>query len=320
MKININKSIKLLAAFAVVIGLSSCLKEKGFVNETDFSGLQDHVTIDKGGLTNFSAASVGFNSGDTTKINLIVNLASVDLPKSSVPVTIGIDAAKIATYNAANGTNYVLPPASAYTLASNKVTIPAGQQYAQTTISFFKGVLDPATSYLIPVSIMDASGKALTSNFNTIYYHIIGNPLAGNYTQDFYRWNGTADTTTAPNSTVTTNVPIVISPVSGNSLLLPESYIQTFVGKSNGVILSFNISGSGSTTSFSSFAVSLDNATTTGLTAGGFKVISAPILVESNIVGNLSTHFAGSTFRIFTVLQNSSPALRTLIDQFTKVY
>ena len=44
---------------------------------------------------------------------------------------------------------------------------------------------------MLPISITDASGKSLTSNQNTIYFHIIGNPLAGPYNVAGTRYNYT---------------------------------------------------------------------------------------------------------------------------------
>jgi hypothetical protein len=314
MKIKLNKWIGFITGtFVMLVILNSCVKDRN-PSATDFSHLQDHVDIVNGGLTNFGNVVIGFNNGDTTTATLIVNLASVNLPSSAVNVTIGVDSSKIASYNAANGTNYIPVPSNSYTIASTSLTVPAGQQYAQTTVKFYNTHLDPVVSYMLPISIKDASGKLLTGNLNTIYYHIIGNPLAGIYLQDFSRWNGTTDTTTAPNSTVFTAQPVVISPVSGTALLLPENYIQTFVGSTAGVTLSFtNNSGT-----LSDFAVSLDDGTKSGLTAGGFSVVTQPTLVAFKLVGDQSTHYAGTTIRIFTVLKNSTPAIRTLIDQFVK--
>ena len=316
MKIILNKWIGILTGLILLVNLNSCIKDKGYALETDFSSLQDHVDIVGSGLTNFTSASIGFNNGDTTTVTLTITLASVNLPSAPVKVTIGVDAAQVASYNAANGTDYVIAPTDIYSIATTSLTIPAGQQYVQTTVSFYKDSVDPATSYMLPISITDASGKLLTGNLNTMYYHIIGNPLAGNYLQDFHRWNGTTDTTTAPNSSNYYGNPIVISPVSATSLLLPEDYIQTFVGSANGVTLSF----SNNAGVLSNFSVFLDAATQSGLTTGGFKVMTAPVLVQATVVGDQSTHYAGSTFRIYTVLQNSTPAIRTLIDQFVKQF
>jgi hypothetical protein len=202
MKININKSIKLLAAFAVVIGLSSCLKERGFANETDFSNLQDHVILVKGGVQNFGANNIRFDS-DTASYSVIANLASVNLPASPIAVTIIVDPAAIAAYNAANGTSFELMPTNAYKLGSTSLTIPAQQQYATTTLDVYQDKIDPAKSYLLPISIKDASGKLLSSNQNTVYFNIIGNVIAGNYNWDFTRWSNPTQTGSPDGTTFT---------------------------------------------------------------------------------------------------------------------
>jgi BT_3987-like, N-terminal domain len=193
MKIKLNKLTGLLTGLVLLINLNSCIKDKGFANETDFSQLQDHVLLVNGGVNNFSKSNVAFNS-DTATITITVDLASVNLPSSPVVVTLGVDAALISTYNGANNTAFVLAPDSTYSLASTSVTIPAGQQYVTTTISFYKDKLDASLSYLVPISIMDASGKLLSSNQNTLYFNVIGNPIAGNYMEHWRRWAAT-DTT-----------------------------------------------------------------------------------------------------------------------------
>ncbi|MEP6711793.1 MAG: DUF1735 domain-containing protein [Ferruginibacter sp.] len=187
MKIKINKWIGLTGIFVLLVSLSSCVKDRNELG-TDFSNLQDHVLLISGGLANFTSANIRFNN-DTANLTLTANLASVNLPTSPVKVTIAIDSAKIATYNTANNKNYQLLPAAAYKLTTTILTIPSGQQYASTTIEFYKGILDPSVSYLLPISIMDASGKALSSNQNTIYYNVIGNVLAGSYSVVGTRYN-----------------------------------------------------------------------------------------------------------------------------------
>ena len=109
MKIKLNRVLGIMImAGTLVISLDSCLKNS-LPNETDFSHLQDHVVLIKGGLTNFSSNNISFSS-DTASYTITANLASVNLPKSPVNVTIGVDASLIATYNAANGTNFLLLP------------------------------------------------------------------------------------------------------------------------------------------------------------------------------------------------------------------
>ncbi len=309
MKIKINKWTGLITAFALVLmSLTSCVKNRNELG-TDFSQLQDHVLLVNGGLLGVSASNVAFPT-DTTTITITVNLASVNLPATPTKVTIGYDPKQIVSYNAANGKNYQALDASGYKLAATTLTIPAGQQYATTTITFYKAATDPAVSYLIPISITDASGKALSSNQNTLFFNIIGNPLSGNYLHSYYRYNGTNDTTSVPGTTGL-NVPIIIGPVDGNTLLLPEYYLETFLGV--GVNLAFDNNNG----VFSNFNVYLDDATKKVIADNNFKLVVLK-LVSSQIVGDASTKYAGSTFRIYIEIMNSAGRLRTVVNNFVK--
>ena len=311
MKIKLNKLIGLVTGmFLLLVSLNSCVKNRN-ASATDFSQLQDHVVLLNGGLVNFSAANISFSNGDTTTVTLIVDLASVNLPTSPVKVTIGVDGPQVNSYNASSGKSFQLAPANAYSISSTTLTIPAGQQYASITVSFYKPALDPAASYLLPISITDASGKALTSNQNTIFYNIIGNVLAGNYLHSYYRYNGTTDTTKAPNSTVGINVPATIGAVNSISVLLPEYYLEANFGL--GVVLSF-VNNNGV---LSNFTVSLDANTQATLVANSFLVPTLK-LAGYQIVGNASTKYAGSTFRVYIEVINNAGALRAIIDNFVK--
>src|SRR5438105_3254870 len=310
------KFLKLTGLLSVVLLLTmmeSCVKSTKYF--TDLSKVSDFVILTGAGTGNFKASNllVNTSSPDTLKLQVTAALASASSNGGPVTVTLGLDNAAIAAYNAANGTNFQPFPAAAFKFANTSVTIPGGlNHYGSTTVYIFQNKLDPAVSYILPVSITDAGGKSLSANQNTIYYNVIGNPLAGNYLQSFYRWNGTSDTTTPPNSTVFTNQPVIVPPITATTVLLPESYLETFVGV--GVNLSFtNTSGT-----LSNFNVSLDAAALAALAAGGFTVVTAPKLVSYQIVGTAATKYAGSRFRIYMVLLNATPAMRTVIDQFVK--
>jgi hypothetical protein len=309
-------SIFITAAFLIII-IGGCVKSVD--NFTDLSKTSDLVILTGSGLGNFKASNllVNTSSPDTLKLTVTADLASANSKNGSVTVTLGVDNTAITAYNAANGTNFQPFPANAFKFVSNTVTIEGGlKHYGTTTVWIFQNKLDPTVSYLLPVSITDGGGKNLSSNQNTIYYNVIGNPLAGNYLQDFHRWNvtgiGAADTTTAPNSTNYYGDPIIIAPVTATTILLPESYLETFVGV--GVNLSFtNTAGV-----LSNFQVSLDANALADIAAGGFTILTAPKLVEATIRGNAANHYAGSVFRIYLAIVNSGGNTRTLIDNFTK--
>lgn len=302
-----------LAITSMLIVISSCVKEReGF---TDLSKVSDFVILTGSGTGNFKASNllVNTSSPDTIKQTVTALLASASSDSGPITVTIGLDNSAIAAYNSANGTNFQPFPANAFKIVNTSITIPGGLEHTGTTeVWIFQDKLDPTVSYILPVAITDGGGKALTSNQNIIYYNVIGNVLAGNYLQSFYRWNGTTDTTTAPNGGGFVDEPAVVAPITATTVLLPEDYLETFVGV--GVNLSFtNTAGT-----LSNFNVSIDAASMAAITAGGFTVVTAPKLVGYKIVGTAATKYAGSTFRIYMVLTNSTGATRTVIDNFVK--
>ena len=309
-------SIFITATFLIII-MGSCVKSVD--NFTDLSKTSDLVILTGSGLGNFKGSNILVNtsSPDTLKLTVTADLASANSKNGPVTVTLGLDNTAITAYNAANGTNFQPFPANGFKIVSNTITIPGGlEHYGTTSVWIFQNKLDPTVSYMLPVTITDGGGKNLSSNQNTIYYNVIGNPLAGNYLQDFHRWNvtgiGAADTTTAPNSTNYYGDPIVIAPITATTILLPEGYLETFVGV--GVNLSFtNTAGV-----LSNFQVSLDANALADIAAGGFTILTAPKLVEATIRGNAVNHYAGSVFRIYMAIVNSGGNTRTLIDNFTK--
>jgi hypothetical protein len=321
-----NKILKysyFIAGFVLFAGMNACVKDRNDL-ATDFSNLQPLLEIrdnisgigNDAGLANFSRASLNF-ANDTTDTHIqsfYVNLASVNVLSKDISVTVGVDQAALDAYNAdaSHTTKYEMMPDSIFTLLNTTVTIAAGERVALVSIQLTPGKIDPSQSYMLPISITAADGITISGNYGTIYYHVIGNPLAGNYLQDFYRWNDVPDTTGAPNSTVFEDEPTPINPESPNTIFLPESYLQTFTG--GGISLSFTNNGG----VLSDFSVSFNAATLQGLSDGGFTVLTAPKLVSYQIVGDASTHYAGSTFRTYWEALNSSGGNRKLVDEFTK--
>jgi hypothetical protein len=184
---------KVFFAFScLLIMIASCVKERtGF---TDLTQTSDLVILNGAGTGNFKASNILVNtsSPDTLKKTVLAILASNNSNNAAVTVTLGVDNSAIAAYNAANGTNYQAFPANGFKLVSNTVTIPGGLEHTgSTTLWIFQNKLDPAVSYLLPLAITDGGGKGLSGNQNIIYYNVIGNPLAGNYTVVGKRYNYT---------------------------------------------------------------------------------------------------------------------------------
>ena len=114
-------------------------------------------------------------------------------------------------------------PDSLYKFISKSATIKAGQRIATLKIVFFPSKIDITKSYCLPVVIKDAGGKTISSNFGTIYYHVIGNPIAGAYNWDFIRINNQAGTGGPAGGSFTGDV-TVFSPVDPNSVKVTTGY------------------------------------------------------------------------------------------------
>jgi hypothetical protein len=308
------------AAVSMFFTLGACVKNRND-SATDFTQIKPIVEIrdnisgvgNDAGLAYFGKATLNF-SGDPDTVSFYVNMASVNALDKDVTVTLGVDAAALAAYNADpnNSVKYDQFPDSVYSFAEKQVTIKAGERVALVSLQFFPSKIDPSKNYMLPISITDASGVDISGNFGTIYYHVIGNVLAGSYYQSWYRYNDLPDTTGPPNSTVSENVLKSIAPENATTLFLPEGYLD--VNGLGGVSLYFTNNGG----VLSDFSVGLNDVTTQNLADVGFTVVTAPKLIDYKIVGDLSTHYAGSYFRIYFEVLNSSGGNRKTINIFYK--
>jgi hypothetical protein len=296
---------------AVIVSLTSCLKKD---NIPDLSKVDPVIEFPLGGPGLVKNTLSGFSS-EVVDTAIALNIASPDPLKENVVATVQADAAVVNAYNAAHGTNYTPLPSTLYQLESNDITIKAGFRVGKIKIKIKFNQFDPSKNYMLGLSITNAPGLIISGNFGKfLWAFVVKNPLEGTYKRNFYRWNDTVDSTTAPNSTVTLNTAVNVTTVTGNSVLLPESYLQTFVGANAGITLSFTSTNG----VLGGFSVSLDATTTAGLAAGGFTVVTPPKLVGFAIAGNAGNQYAGSVFRVYMVLLNSNNATRTVIDSFVK--
>jgi len=302
------KRIIILYSLIVSVIFTGCLKDKPNV---DFGNVGIVVELPYSGLADFASDALNFTS-DTITVNFTVNIASPYPPDHDIQVTVGVDPSLVSDFNSTHTDQYEEFPADAYSFDDQTITIEKGTRLDTFSITFYKPALDPAKSYLLPITIKDAKGETVSSDYGTHYYHFIGNPLAGNYNQSFYRWNDVPDTTVPPNSTVFEDEPVTINPINSTTLDLPESYTETFaaVGES----LSFT-NNDGVLSDFTAF---FNQTQLDAMTAGGFTIVSGPTLVSYQLVGDASTNYKGTTFRTYLEVINSSGGNRKVVDEFVK--
>jgi hypothetical protein len=297
---NINRIFKLgIFTLALAIIDSSCVKSRD--GRTDFENLKPTVLISEGGLQNFGIDAILFpptDDADTTYFHL--NYAATDVAPSDQVVTIAIDDAAIDAYNSANGTDYAKFPDSIYSFTTTTVTIPKGANYSSgVPLIMFPSKINLLKDYMLPISITAGpAGATVSTNFKTIYYHLIGNPIAGIYNWDWTRWNNS--TPTGPTSGGAVGGSAVLAPISGTQVEVPSGY---YIGPR------YEITFTDSSGVLTNFAATFNTDDIATMKGGGVTISSGPTFDSVNVAaGYYVIHYTAST--------GSGP--RYVIDKFYK--
>lgn len=188
---------RLFLSAAVLMELSSCLKDKAFdegkvqspANQYNmFKAIEIGLTATDN--TKFLAIALEATNTDTT-FNLIpVNLASSEPAQEDINVTLVKNDALVAAYNSAHGTAYVVPSPTLYTIvnANNVVTIPKGSYTGYLKIKF-KPAGFLGNDYALGYSIgsVDKQGYTISGNLNSGVIAIaIKNKYDGDYHSNGY--------------------------------------------------------------------------------------------------------------------------------------
>jgi Domain of unknown function (DUF1735) len=292
-----NDTTKLLLASSllVILSLSSCIKDTNSGNEVN--GLTPVVLIPEGGMANFSAVSLSYPSSDIVDTAFFhVNYAATQVAPKDVTVNIGFDSTAMVNYNATSNVKYSKFPDSIYSFKSNSVTVKAGQNYSSLIpLVLYPSKIDPTQNYMLPISVLNGQGNTISGNFGTIYYHLIGNPIAGAHSEEWIRWNN-ADGSGAPrydlnfSNVFSSNSPTEVTVQSaGNGLL----FIIDFTNNA-GVL--------------SNFTCTIDPNSYGN--AGLASLINAPTITVSPDY---------KTFTINFSYTNTSGAGRNIVEKFIKM-
>lgn len=289
---------KLLILFSAFIALTftACLKSASTFD--DFSKINPVAELPLSGKANISADAVTL-PGDTITIPFAINIASANATTAAHTITVAPDFSQVATVNAANPSIVYLPmPAAAFVFPSQTVTIAAGKTQAIVKVVFYKHLLDPSKSYMLPLSILSAPGLIVSGNFGTHFYHFIGNPLAGAYSHDFTRYNA-QDASGTPTGASFTGRASTFSPVNPNQIEVTSSYYTGTVR--------YEITFDNNAGVFSNFQVAFNADDVKNiLTPAGIAVTAAPTIVADPV---------HNTYTLSYQVQNSS-GYRFLIDKY----
>jgi hypothetical protein len=297
----------IISAFSVAVFSSGCLKDKP---NTDFSGLQPIIEISNAsnnpvtnapssGLAYFGSATL-FLAGadDPDTISFTVNMASAYPLKKDVSYTLEVDADALASLNADSTINsaridYAPFPTDEYEISKTSGVIKAGTRLDTIYVIFHPNKIDFTKSYALPISIKTADGVTISANTGTIYFHQIGNPIAGSYTWDFQRIP-TMDGSGSPDGQSFTGHTGIFVPVDATTVDITTGYVFPAAQYQ----LTFDDDGAGHLTNFQ---ISLTDATVSYLKDNGLTVISAPKIITADPATRTYkfqwTAFNGSAYR-----------------------
>lgn len=169
-----------LILFASIIGLSSCLEDKGYTDIINSVGAEPIVSIF--GNAGGSLQTGKFKIDTLVGVTYQVNLGSIDPLNKDLAVTMGVTQgatdflkATNAKRAAAGDDPYEALPASAYTIVNP--VIKAGARDADFVVNVkLPKTLDFSKEYVIPVGISDASGVKISGNLGFMNIFIGGTP------------------------------------------------------------------------------------------------------------------------------------------------
>jgi len=249
-------STVLLAATA--LSLSSCLKDPRYV---DFSKAGNVVNMPFSGQAYFGSDAITETPADDENGTIVrqfaVNVATANPPTTDTKVTLAVDNSLVASYNALGGpVTYEEMPTNAYSFTTTEVTVPAGKQYAVTSVTFYKNLLDPSKSYMLPIKIASTTGGyTISGNLGVHYYHFIGNDFAGSYEHIYNRW-ATPDTINGVHDNNNVDVGLeTFFPVDPTTFKVFSAY---YTGPPYTV--TFTKTGSGASATYSNWAVDITAA------------------------------------------------------------
>jgi hypothetical protein len=302
------KKIVICLLISSAIFMTGCLKDTPNVDFSKSGVIAElsHASITpngapSSGLDYFNSATLPvFPSLDPDTITFDVNIASAYPPTSDVSVTVAVDDAKRVAYNATSSVPFDAQPDSTFSLPATTGVVKAGVNIAQFIVIYYPAKIDPTKSYMLPITLTDASGLTISGNLATIYFHIIGNLIAGSYSQEWIRYNMAG--MTGPPDFDEDLSPGIFVPVSPTEIAVSS-------GSGPNYYLSFtnnNPPGGSDLSLLTDFKLTM---LASEFTADGITLSAGPTLVLADPVHHKYTFNYGYL--------NATPAARNITDKFT---
>lgn len=152
----------------ISLGLSSCLKDKPL---TDYVNIAPVVIIPNANWPR----STAFTTAQLTKISttrdtsftLYARVSWENALTKDVVVTMAEAPTAVTDYNSKFGAGWTMLNSDAFKISSYKITIPAGKNDASIPFQVFGSKVDFTKNNMLAISITDASGQTIGSNYKT---------------------------------------------------------------------------------------------------------------------------------------------------------
>jgi hypothetical protein len=150
------KSSIIISGVLFSIALSSCLKDKPFMDVSNTSPIiQFGLSISSGNPGPFAyAGDTAGSAAIDTAIALV--LSSPQVLNDTIAVTIAVDPSQITSFNIANSTNFVALPDSVYTLPKTTVLIFPGYRVGNIPVDLNLPAFAIPHNYALALTIVNA--------------------------------------------------------------------------------------------------------------------------------------------------------------------
>jgi len=304
-----NIFLKAVSFLAIGYGMTSCLDgdPTNFPPDQQVTFAEMGYVIDGGnninsGLFNFGGQTLLLNPADDT-VTLVYSVTIQGPFTEDVNVTVNVDDAAIADNLPYDKIKYALMSSSQYRLlGTTGVVHPGKTPYAEFKIELYPKNIDFTKSWILPMTSTNDAGILMATNYSHVYFHIIGNAIAGLYNWDFTRISSLNDT----------------DPPDGNSfkkhtavfLPIDPFSVNTKTGYYDGgpYLITFTDPGSGKAADCTDFRAVIDPAAAKTWADASININVDPVLTAEN--GN-------TKFTIKYKVVGPSGG-RTCIDVFTK--
>lgn len=186
------KNIKIVLLGVFILSLTSCLKEARMnidpsyaSNVIELANTGDNFT--SSGIPGYYADLGSVKAGASKSFNVNVHYTGPGNAPSDITVTIGIDEATLATYNAKNGTSKVTPPTEAYAFPTQVVIKKGTNQTTVQAVITVSSNFNFSKAYALPIKITAVSTGVISGNYaSSVYAFGVRNEYDGVYNYKGY--------------------------------------------------------------------------------------------------------------------------------------